>query len=59
MATISELAPLPLRSVRDAASLLGVSPKTVRRLIARGDLEAVRIGSRVLIREADLKAFVA
>lgn len=35
-------------SVDEAASALGVSAKTVRRMISRGDLEARRIGPRLL-----------
>lgn len=35
-------------SVAEAASALSVSTKTVRRLIARGDLPAKRIGSRMI-----------
>jgi excisionase family DNA binding protein len=45
--------------VREAASVLGVSPRTVWRLIARRDLDVVRIGARVLIRDSDLRAFVS
>ena len=35
-------------SIPDAADLLGVSVKTVRRMIARGDLEAKRLGPRLI-----------
>lgn len=35
-------------SIQDAASALAVSTKTVRRLIARGDLPAKRIGLRMI-----------
>jgi excisionase family DNA binding protein len=34
----------PLLTVADAARLLGVSTKQVRRLIARGELPALRLG---------------
>lgn len=46
-------------NVRGAAVHLGVSPSTVRRLTAAGDLRAVRIGGRVLYRYADLDAYLA
>lgn len=44
----SEPAAPVLVSVRRAAELLDVSVDTVRRLIAAGDLDAVRLGYRTL-----------
>jgi excisionase family DNA binding protein len=41
------------------ASRLGVGVRTVGRLLARGDLEYVRIGHAVRVDEADLQAFIA
>lgn len=38
----------PLISIDEAAAHLGVSAKTVRRMISRGDLKAVRIGPRLI-----------
>jgi excisionase family DNA binding protein len=35
----------PLLSVRETAALLGVSTKQVRRLIAAGEIPAIRLGS--------------
>jgi len=35
-----------------------VSPKTVRRIVARGDLPVVRIGRLVRVRHDDLLAFI-
>jgi excisionase family DNA binding protein len=52
-------APIPLLSVRAVAELLGVSTKTVRRLIGRGDLAAHRIGGSLRVSEADLRAYLA
>jgi excisionase family DNA binding protein len=46
--------PAPLMTVDDAAELLRVSSKTIRRLIERGELEAVRIGRSVRLRSADV-----
>lgn len=47
-----------LLTVQEVAGRLGVHPITVRRLIKRGDLTAVRIGRAVRVRESDLKALV-
>jgi excisionase family DNA binding protein len=41
-----ELPPSP--SIRQAADWLGVDPKTIRRWISQGRLEAVRIGPRLI-----------
>jgi excisionase family DNA binding protein len=41
--------PEPLLSVDEAADALRVSPKTVRRLIARGELPALRVGRQLRI----------
>jgi excisionase family DNA binding protein len=49
---------MPLLSVTETAQLLSVHPETCRRLIWKRELPAVRIGSRVLVDEADLRAFV-
>ena len=42
----------------EAARLIGVSEKTVRRAVKRGDLEARFFGGAYRIREDDLEAFV-
>lgn len=44
--------------ISDAAHLLSVSPASVRRLIARGDLKAIRKLRHVLITSASLEALV-
>jgi excisionase family DNA binding protein len=49
--------PLVLRP-DEIAVLLGCSPWSVRRLIRQGDLRAVRIGRRYLVRIDDLVAFL-
>jgi excisionase family DNA binding protein len=47
-------------NARQAAALLGVSERTLWGLTApRGDLPAVRLGSRVLYRVCDLEAYLA
>ena len=40
--------PRRLVSLPEAAEVLAVSPKTVRRYIAAGDLDAVRLGRRTI-----------
>lgn len=49
---------MALMSVRAAAERLGIHANTVRRLIARGDLPHVQIGSRILLDPADVEEFV-
>lgn len=46
-------------SVREIASALGVSEKTVRRLIAAGDLREHRVGRQLRVSEEDYQAFLA
>ena len=45
--------------VDDAAAALCVSPKTVRRLAARGDLRVVRIGRLVRIPFSEIERLIA
>lgn len=47
-----------LLRIREAASLLGVSEKTVRRLISSRQLPCVRIQRLLRLHEADLVRFV-
>lgn len=49
----------PLRSVEEAAGLLGISKWTVRAYIRDGRLKAVRLGRRVLLSEEELERLVA
>jgi excisionase family DNA binding protein len=49
----------PLRSVEQAAELLGISRWTVRSYIRTGKLKPVRLGRRVLLAEDELERFVA
>jgi excisionase family DNA binding protein len=48
----------PLLSIRDVARVLGISPRTVLRLTAAGDLDPVRIGRRTLFVADDVRAFL-
>lgn len=51
---------LPLaHSVESAARRLGIGRTTVFQLIREGRLPARKVGSRTLIRETDLAAFIA
>ncbi len=49
---------LRLVTVRDAARTLGVHEDTVRRLIQRKQLRAVKVGRAVRVEEAELAAYV-
>jgi excisionase family DNA binding protein len=46
-------------SVQAVAQHLGLSPKSVRRFIASGDLTAHRIGQQLRISDEDFRTFVA
>ena len=52
------MSPKPLLTLNEAASLLAVSPKTLQRLVARGDLAVIRVGSSLRFAVSDLEAFV-
>ena len=45
-------------TLQQAADLLGVSAKTVRRFIARGDLQAYRVGRQIRITLADVESLL-
>jgi len=42
-----------------AATLTGLSPRTIRRRIADGTLPVARVGRRVLVRRVDLDTLTA
>lgn len=48
-----------LNRVQDIAERARLSPRQVRRLIARGELRALRIGRSVRVTEQDFLAFLA
>ena len=48
-----------LLSVAEARSLLGVGHTTLYGLLARGELQARRLGGRTLVEAASLRAFVS
>lgn len=45
-------------TVKEVAETLKVHHMTVRRLIEKGELKAIRIGKAIRIDEADLKKFI-
>ena len=49
---------MKLFDVNEAATLLSISPYTVRFLIRQGKLSPVRIGRRVLVQECELERFI-
>ena len=51
----SPLTDLQLLSVKQAAQVLGVSQKTLRRLLARGEINCVRVGRSVRIHSSVLE----
>lgn len=51
-------APVQLLTGRDAAKALAVSLRTLRTLVQRGDLRAVRIGRSVRFDPGDLRRLV-
>jgi excisionase family DNA binding protein len=50
--------PMRFYSMAHVADLLAVSPRSVRRWIATGELLAHRFGRQVRISESDLRAFI-
>jgi excisionase family DNA binding protein len=48
-----------LKSVEEAAGLLGISKWTVRSYVRDGKLKPVRLGRRVLVEEAELERLIA
>jgi excisionase family DNA binding protein len=49
---------MPLLDIPAVARRLGVSGKTIRRAIDRGDLPAIRLGRLIRIAEDDLERYV-
>jgi excisionase family DNA binding protein len=48
----------PLLSVRAAAKYLSISPRTLYRLVAAGELHPVRVGARLRFDRADVRAYL-
>ena len=49
---------LPLMTISETAAILHLAPRTVRRMISRGELYAVRIGRSVRIRREDIRQII-
>ena len=47
-----------LLSIDEAAFTLGITPRHLARLLARGEFPTVRIGSRKLLRDLDVQAYI-
>jgi excisionase family DNA binding protein len=47
-----------VRTVPEAARLVGVSPRTYYSAAARGEVPAIRIGRRLVVPEAALRRFL-
>jgi excisionase family DNA binding protein len=58
LASAGTFAVAPLMTVTEAATLLRVTSRTVRRMIKRGELDAVRIGRSIRIRTEDIKQII-
>ena len=56
---MSSSRPFRLLTISEAAEYLAISDRSVKRLIARGDLPCIRVGSALRFAYADLEAFIA
>lgn len=55
----SSVRPIVLHTVSEAAEILKVSEKTVRRMIDSRELIAYRVGQQLRINDTDLRAYLA
>jgi len=56
---MSSSKPIRLLTIGEAAEYLSVSERSIKRLIARGDLPCIRVGNALRFALADLEAFIA
>ena len=47
-----------LYTINEVAMVLSVTPKTVRNLIAKGDLKSIKIGGSIRIKESVIKKLI-
>ena len=47
-----------LLSIDEAAATLSITPRHLARLLALGEFPTVRIGSRRLLRDSDVRAYI-
>ena len=53
--SVDELKAKPYLSVEDAKQLLGISKRTIYRLIEKGEINTAKFGRRIIIRREDLE----
>jgi excisionase family DNA binding protein len=58
MATTSTVHPLAV-GLDEAAAMIGVRPRTLRKWSSQGRVRSIRLGSRLVFRIADLEALLA
>ena len=56
---MSSSKPFRLLTISEAAEYLAISERSIKRLIARGHLPCIRVGSALRFAFADLEAFIA
>ena len=49
---------LPLMTIGETAAILRLAPRTIRRMIKRGELDVVRIGRSIRIRREDIRQII-
>ena len=55
---MTDPAPAFIRTA-EAAKILGIAPKTVRKAVHRGDIHAVALGREMLFRREEIDRFIA
>ena len=55
---MTDPAPVLIRTA-EAAKMLGLAPKTVRKAVHRGDIHAVAIGREMFMRREEVERFIA
>jgi excisionase family DNA binding protein len=49
---------VPLMTIGETAAVLRVAPRTIRRMIERGELKAVRVGRSIRIRPGEIRQII-
>jgi len=50
---------LPLMTISETAAILRLAPRTIRRMIKRGELNSVKIGRSIRIRLQDVRQIIS
>lgn len=58
MPDLTQTLPSPLLNPKETARSLGISTRTLNRLIQRGDIAVVRVGGSLRFKPDDLVAFI-